>query len=238
MRVAFFLDFDGTVAKIVDDPRAVSVSGGMIRTLERLREATGGALAVISGREIADLDRFLAPLSLPAAGVHGAEHRGGDGSLRRTAVAGDALERAAGDLDALAALHEGLLVERKWASVALHYRARPDLAATTLAAAEGIARDAGGELVRGKMVAEIKLTARTKADAIRDFMDEAPFAGRLPVFAGDDRTDEDGFAALRDWRGVSIKIGDGETLANYRMADVDAFERWLAGAADGWERAA
>jgi trehalose 6-phosphate phosphatase len=124
--------------------------------------------------------------------------------------------------------HPGLLAEVKPGSVALHYRKRPDLASASHGLAAQLANnDDRLRVVFGKMVVEIKLAGHTKADAISDFMAEPPFSGRRPLFAGDDITDEDGFAAVENWNGMSIKIGDGETRATHRFRDVAAFHDWL-----------
>jgi trehalose 6-phosphate phosphatase len=228
LKTAFFFDFDGTLASIVEDPRAVSIDAEVLRSLTRLHAASGGALAVVSGREIAALDGFLAPLRLPLGGAHGSERRDAGGTLHRVAVAGGTIERLAGELDRLAATEAGLLVERKRTSVALHYRRRPDLEALCRQKARALA--AAGEgvfLLEGKMVVELKLSGRTKGDLIADFMAEEPFRGRRPIFFGDDVTDEDAFGALPRWNGVSVKIGDGPTAATCRIPDPAALHAWL-----------
>ncbi len=237
--VAWFFDFDGTLAEIVDDPTEARPYPEVARCLGILQVAAAGAVAVVSGREIATLDELMHPLHLPAAGIHGLQRRSADGTVHET----DADTRLLGSLvDKLADFareRPGVTVETKAASAALHYRRRPDMENACLALAEEIAaREPKLHLVRGKMVAELKQGHRTKADAIRDFMNEPPFRGRRPVFVGDDVTDEDGFVALGEWGGISVKIGPGETKAGYRLADTRAFRAWLARICTGLEAAA
>ncbi|MBE0694422.1 MAG: trehalose-phosphatase [Aquamicrobium sp.] len=233
-RTAFFLDFDGTLAQIVADPDRAAVGAETLAVLRRLEEVAGGAVAVVSGRSIAQLDRMLHPLRLPAAGVHGLERRDAAGTLLQTPVDADAQQRLAAAVSAFVEGRPGLLAEVKPGSVALHYRKRPELEADSLAFAIDLARGDGRiRLVEGKKVIEMKLAARTKGDAIADFMAEAPFSGRLPFFAGDDVTDEAGFALVNGMGGVSLKVGPGETHARYRVADTAAFAACLARLAAG-----
>ena len=231
---AFFLDFDGTLARIVTNPAAARVTSQTRAALGRLSEAAGGAVAVVSGRSIAQLDRMLHPLLLPAAGVHGLERRDAKGRLRRDPVDDEAQHRLARLVGGFVKGRPGLLAEVKPGSVALHYRKRPEMTVECLAFAIDLARENGGiTLVEGKKVIEMKLSTRTKGDAIGDFMKEAPFCGRRPFFAGDDATDEAGFAAVNAMDGVSVKIGPGETAARHRLADAAAFAGWLERLAAG-----
>lgn len=227
-RTAFFLDVDGTLAEIVADPGRAFVGAGTLAALDRLARAAGGAVAVVSGRSIAQLDRMLHPLRLPAAGVHGLERRDAAGTVLRTPVDADAQRRLAAAVGAFVEGRSGLLAEVKPGSVALHYRKRPELEADCLAFAIDLARDDSRiELVEGKKVIEMKLAARTKGDAIADFMAEAPFNGRRPFFAGDDVTDEAGFTLVNGMGGVSLKVGPGQTHARHRVEDMAAFAAWL-----------
>lgn len=231
---AFFFDFDGTLAAIVDDPSAVTVEKRVIEALRAIRAAAGDAMAVVSGRSIRQLDDMLRPLKLPAAGVHGLERRRADGSVSRVEIDAGAMLRIRNRAEAFVKRYPGLLAEEKPGSLALHYRRRPELAAACLDLADDLAADDGQvRVVRGKMVVEMKLADRTKADAIGEFMGEPPFAGRTPLFAGDDLTDEDGFAAIEQWHGISIKIGDEETKAAHRFADIAGFHDWLIRLAEG-----
>jgi trehalose 6-phosphate phosphatase len=194
-----------------------------------LAKAAGGAVAIISGRPIADIDRMLDPLTLPVAGVHGLERRAANGKIFRAALPEAPLAAARVRLQGLARLHPGLLVEEKPGSVALHFRRRPELEPQCMEIARTIA-EACGELqaLHGKMVLEFKAGHATKADAVAAFLKEEPFRGRRPFFAGDDSTDEDVFAKMLEWQGISIKVGPGATAAAYRAPCIDAFRDWLA----------
>jgi trehalose 6-phosphate phosphatase len=218
---ALFLDFDGTLVDIAPEPGAVVVPSTLVPTLAALQDYLGGAVAVVSGRRVHEIDQFLAPLRLPVAGVHGAERRTSTGHMDRIAApALDAVERAA---RGLAAAHRGLLVEHKTTSLALHYRQAPELEALCLQAmGDAIARSHGLALLRGKMVVEAKPAGASKGEAIEAFLREAPFTGRTPLFVGDDVTDEAGFAAVQRRGGLGVKVGEGTTVARQRLADPGA----------------
>ncbi|MBS9720653.1 trehalose-phosphatase [Tianweitania sp. BSSL-BM11] len=237
-KTAFFLDCDGTLASIVDKPDAARVEPEIVECLRILHAATDGALAVISGRSIAQLDVMLAPLVLPVAGVHGIERRDGAGAIYRPEFDAAAVLEIASQLDAFAAQHEGLVSEVKSASVAIHYRMRPELEGEALSLMSEIAAEHEDfRLLRGKMVAELSASHRTKGDAIDDFMLEAPFRDRLPIFVGDDVTDEDGFAAVARINGIGIKIGAGTTSASHRVGTMDDFHEWLRQLCQAWTSA-
>ncbi|QHI99542.1 trehalose-phosphatase [Xylophilus rhododendri] len=226
---ALFLDFDGTLVDIAATPDAVRVPGGLVSTLDALHRQLGGALAIVTGRPIADIDQFLHPLLLPVAGEHGAQYRMADGS--RPSVDQPPLEDAVEAMSELAAQHAGLLVERKPHSVALHYRHAPQLEALCRATMQQIvAGRSGVELLYGKCVVEVKPAGIHKGQAIAYFMTTEPFAGRVPIFAGDDVTDESGIAAAQQLGGRGIKIGEGASLAQHRCLSSAALRGWLASA--------
>ena len=227
--IAFVLDLDGTLLEHEAHPQAVSISAGLLRLLDDLRAASGGALALISGRAIADIDRLFAPLTLPAAGQHGMELRLASGALRRHAPATELLRRATSAVELVAAAHPGLLFEDKGISMALHYRHAPQMQHTLARAMRNITASLGDEFVlqEGKFVFELKPSGRDKGTAIVEFIREAPFAGRLPVFVGDDLTDEHGFEAVNALGGHSVKVGPGESHARWRLADTAAVLAWL-----------
>lgn len=229
-RTALFLDFDGTLVDIAPRPDAVVVSPRLIATLQVLRDRQGNALAIISGRELAVIDGFLAPLVLPAAGEHGAQMRQADGSL--SSIPAPELFIVSRAAQRLAVLHPKLLVEEKAAAIALHYRQAPELESLCLETmTEAVSRSPGTELMRGKQVFEVKPKGVNKGQAIAAFMAKAPFAGRVPLFIGDDLTDEDGFAAVQQLGGHGLKVGDGPTQAQYRCASPAALRQWLEEAA-------
>ena len=230
---ALFLDFDGTLANIAASPCGVSVDPGLRPTLAALREALGGAVALVSGRTLAKLDELLAPLVLPAAGLHGLERRRADGTITRAdeAEAAGPLAAVRERLTAFAAAAPGVLLEDKGLTLALHYRDAQHLKAECRrAVAEALAASGGGlHLLEGKMMFEIKVDGSDKGTAIEAFLAEPPFAGRTPAFFGDDVTDEDGFAAVNRHGGVTVRVGDGAaTAARWRIASVDALLVWLA----------
>lgn len=228
---ALFVDFDGTLAEIAPRPDAVALPAGMVQLLATLHTRLGGALAVVSGRPIAQLDAYLAPLSLPAAGLHGAERRSASAVVTRLPAAD--LGPVVAELQTLAALHTGLLVEPKPGAVALHYRLAPDCEALALQAMQAaLQRSPGMVLMHGKMVIEMKPAEASKGRAIEAFMAEPPFAGRRPLFAGDDTTDESGFAVVQAAGGIGIKVGPGPTQARHRLDTPTRLHAWLQACAD------
>jgi trehalose 6-phosphate phosphatase len=227
---AFFFDFDGTLVEIAPTPDAVVVPSALVETLAELRRLSNGAVAVVSGRAIASIDGFLGMPDLPAAGLHGAERRDANGDVMRLGFNDERLLRMEHALADVVAANPGMLLEIKGAALALHYRNAPF--------AGPIAQEATARLVAeyadafvlqpGKMVYEIKPKNVDKGRAVAAFLEELPFAGRLPVFAGDDLTDEKGFAVVNARGGVSIKVGAGDTAAQVRIESVEAFHGWLA----------
>ena len=243
LRDALFLDVDGTLLQIARHPDAVRVSSELLAALEQARDRFGGALALISGRTIEDLDLLFAPLRLPCAGVHGLERRGTDAVVHR----GDAaavLAPLRAPIEDFVARHDGLLLEDKGQSLALHYRNAPACAARAEDLLRRLLAEAGPtlELKPGKMVLEVTPGHADKGTAIAAFMQEPPFAGRRPVFLGDDVTDEDGFAVVNRLGGVSVRVGAPErpTAARHHVADeaevLDCLRRWAEEAGGGAAR--
>ena len=223
---ALFLDFDGTLADLAAQPEAVRVADDLVPLLRLLFGHVGGALAIVSGRRLSDLDDFLRPLKLPSAAEHGAQRRLADGQV--VSIAPPDLQYAIKAAVALAIQHPRLRVEIKNAAVALHYRQAPELEMRCLQVmTDAVAASSDVELLSGKYVFEFKPARVSKGTAIAAFMREAPFAGRVPLFAGDDVTDEAGFAAVQSLGGAGIKVGDGETLAHYRCPSPAALRQWL-----------
>lgn len=223
---ALFLDFDGTLVDIAPLPSQVIVTPALRAALGALQLRLGGRLAVISGRPIAELDTLLAPLVLPAAGVHGMERRGADGVLRRLPPPDFSLVRARAR--ALAARHPGLWIEEKHGALALHCRQAPEL--YTLCSAQlgaAVQECAGLILMEGKMIVEVKAAGVSKGTAIRDFLAEAPFQGHRPLFVGDDTTDEAGFDYVQGIEGIGLKVGPGPSVARCRIASAEALRAAL-----------
>ena len=224
---ALFLDFDGSLVEIALNPGDVVVPPSLLALLQNLDARLGGALAIISGRPITDLDVQLAPLQLAAAGEHGAEIR----HLKNGAVepSVDLPVSAAQQLRELSRQLPGTVLELKTASAALHFRAVPQHEHAAVGGIRALAQQhADYELMHGKMVAEFKPAAINKGLALAELVARSPFAGRRPVFIGDDVTDEAGFMAVNELGGLSIRVGKvAATEARYSLADVAAVHCWL-----------
>jgi trehalose 6-phosphate phosphatase len=207
-QVALLLDIDGTIVDIAPTPAAVRVAPGLKQALTRLAGLTDGALALVSGRSLADIDRLFAPLRLAAIGGHGAQFRPAHGEA---AEARDPLGLEPELRQRLRALAGGgVVAEDKGFSVALHYRLAPEREAQVRQAVERICaepQDAPIEILPGKAVIEIKHAGFSKATGVRELMTHAPFAGRRPVFVGDDTTDETVFAILPELDGIGFAVG-------------------------------
>jgi trehalose 6-phosphate phosphatase len=231
---AIFLDIDGTLLEHVDRPDAIRPDAALGKLLAELDEVTGSALALISGRPVAELDALFAPLQLAVAGQHGIERRDARRTMHRHPFPLEPLRRAVRQLGEFAAGHAGLLLEDKGHSLALHYRLAPELAGTAREAVNKALAGLGSEfeMQSGKLVFEIKPGGRDKGTAIEEFTGEPPFAGRVPVFIGDDASDEYGFAIVNRAGGHSIKVGPGASIASGRLADAGAVRKWLGAYAD------
>jgi trehalose 6-phosphate phosphatase len=225
---ALFLDFDGTLVAIADRPDEVRLGTSTRDALSELDRLLAGALAIVTGREIAAVDRFLDPLRLSVAGVHGLTRRDAQGRMHSSVVHEtfvSAVEQAAAPL---LLKYPALFLEYKYGAVALHYRSHPELERSCIELMQRAVLDLPDvELKRGKMVVEAKAIGGSKGAAIADYLNEPPFSGRLAVFAGDDITDEDAFVAVNARNGISIKIGPGETNAKYRVKGTAEFLAWL-----------
>jgi trehalose 6-phosphate phosphatase len=231
-RCAYFLDLDGTLLEIAQRPAAVRVDPELSALIADLHAAAGGAVALVSGRAIADIDRLLHLPHLPIAGQHGAERRNAAGRTQVHEADERALALLRAQVQSWRALHPELLVEDKGLAIALHYRSAPELGQTLARLARAAIAGLNGyfQMQSGKLVLEFKPAGRDKGRAVDEFLSEPPFAGRLPVFVGDDVTDEHGFAAVNARGGVSVKVGDGATIARRRLESVDAVHRWLRSA--------
>lgn len=228
-RHAFFFDVDGTLAAIQSRPDEVFIPSPVLRCLQQLATASQHALALISGRPLRELDALAAPLHLPLAGVHGAERRDASDELHRVSLADEVVLPLEQTLTQALAAMPGTQLEAKGMAFALHYRNAPSFAQAILELAEAqVARYPQLTLQPGKCVVELKPKGSNKGAALRAFMQEPPFAGKIPVFVGDDLTDEAGFEVVNALGGITIKVGEGQTQASCRLADVDAVHAWLA----------
>jgi trehalose 6-phosphate phosphatase len=216
---AFFLDVDGTLLELKPRPEDVVADEGLRALLTDLAAAAGGALGLVSGRKIDDLDRIFAPLIFPAAGLHGAEIRFPSGS-RSSGLKG-AMDPVRQKVADFVAAHPGLRLEDKGAALAVHFRQRPELAEEVLVVLGAIAQRACLALQQGKMVAELKEAHHDKGRGIAALLATPPFSGRQPVFIGDDLTDESGFLFVNAQDGISVRAGPAgvPTHARYLLRD-------------------
>lgn len=232
---ALFLDIDGTLLDLAATPTEVVIPAGLPDLLRALSRRLGGAVAVVSGRALTDIDTLLSPLTLAAAGQHGAEIRLPDGGIERFDAAAKLLDSLLPAVEAFAAARTGILVEDKGMTIAAHCRQVPQYQTELGEFLDGLAARYPDclETIRGHRVFEIKPRNLSKRTAVEHFMRVAPFAGRLPVFIGDDRTDEDGFAAVKAAGGYAIRVGlDGPSIANWRIADPAGTRAFLSRAAE------
>lgn len=225
---AFFLDVDGTLLEFAATPMEVHIQPDVQALIRRFYQTAGGAVALISGRRVADIDRLFGSNASPVAGQHGIERRDATGRLHHHAPSNN-LAAIRASVETLVASMPGILLEDKGASIALHYRRAPHLAPRLRRALRELVAAAGADIALqpGKMVLEVKPAGRDKGIAIREFMAEAPFRGRTPAFVGDDATDEYGFALVNELGGHSIKVGRGASIAGWRLRDVKAVRAWL-----------
>jgi len=205
---ALLLDVDGTLIDIGPSPFEVHVPDALCRSLERLRERSGGALALVSGRPIRDIDRLFSPLKLPAVGGHGAEMRLADGKV--IAAVKVLPEKLRKRLALAATPGSGIVLEDKGYSFALHFRQTPQQEPRLRTLIEKVRSefpDEALEVLPGKAMFEVKRPGISKGAAVRALMTHAPFVGRVPVFVGDDVTDESVFAALPALGGKGYSVG-------------------------------
>ena len=224
---ALFLDVDGTLLEFELQPDLVGLPDGALDILGGLSDRLGGALALVSGRALAELDRLFAPRRFAAAGLHGQQFRGV--VAPQPVRSGDALSALRHDATLLAERHPGVLVEDKGANLALHWRAAPESASSVTALAEShLASLPGYRLQPGDHVLELLPADVDKGRAVNTLMAEPPFRGRVPVFVGDDLTDEFGFAAANAAGGWSVQVGSREpSQAQYRLARPADVHAWL-----------
>ncbi|MBF9232712.1 trehalose-phosphatase [Microvirga sp. BT350] len=216
---ALFLDFDGTLVEIAERPEAVVVDPVLPQILTGLQARLNGALAIISGRPIAFLDQRFAPHRFDIAGLHGLEHRIGDELYLCDPEDHPRLRDMVRRLDESVKHKPGLLIEDKGCSVALHWRLAPQEKEFALAMAHAALEALGNgyRIQYGKAVAEIVPSGAGKGNVIERFLHQTPYRGRRPIFIGDDLTDENGFKLVNAHRGLSVRVGRGETVAQQRV---------------------
>lgn len=231
LRNALFLDLDGTLVDFAAHPEHVIASEDLRTLLRRLSDAMNGAVALITGRTIASADAVLGGALLHVAGVHGFERRA-SGSTERVIADLSSISAAVADARAMAASCTlNADIEDKGGALALHYRREPRLADSVRQVAAELALRHGLKVIEGKMVVELKLSNRTKADAVTDFMNTDTFRCRRPIAVGDDVTDEDAFRAVATFGGDSILVGEPRaSAARWRLGDTQAVKTWLQAA--------
>ncbi|SFM92853.1 trehalose 6-phosphate phosphatase [Izhakiella capsodis] len=225
---AFFFDVDGTLAAIQSRPDEVFIPSSVITCLQKLSVGCGNALALVSGRPLSELDALTAPLRLPLAGVHGAERRDVAGKVHCISLPDEVSKSVLQQLRQVLATLPGTLLESKGMAFALHFRNAPEYADEVQDLAEKMVMQFPQLVLQpGKCVVELKPKGVDKGLALHQFMQEALFSGRIPVFVGDDVTDETGFGVVNALGGVAIKVGQGQTQASFRMDNVEEVHRWL-----------
>jgi trehalose 6-phosphate phosphatase len=229
-RWAIFLDVDGTLLDFADDPLAVRPDAALLELLHALHRRLDGALALVSGRELTDVDRLFDSAHWAAAGLHGLQLRHADGERRDFAVAPAQQARMRDVAHTLAARFDGVQLEDKHAAIALHCRRAPaQLPALHEAAIAVMTHLPGYELQPGNLVLEFKPTGMDKGCAVLELLQHAPFVDRRPVYLGDDLTDEHAFASINSRHGLSVRIGTREpSLADFTLPGPAAAEAWLS----------
>lgn len=221
--IALFLDFDGTLVDLAPAPDQIRVPPDLTQNLQRLQQNLDGRLAIITGRSLADLDGFLGPNDIPAVGSHGAEYRGAPPSK-------PPMSRAS--LQSVAKLHKmipKLFVEHKPYGLAVHYRQEPATASRVYKVMEKIAAFEKLAIKPGKMLVEIGPSTANKGTAVTNLMRTDPFVGSMPIFIGDDLTDEDGFQAVCALQGLAILVGGQRTsAASFRLGGPSDVRTWLS----------
>ena len=230
-RCALLFDIDGTLIDLAPTPDSVHVPADLRSTLQRLYELTGGALALVSGRNLDNIDMIFQPLWLPAIGAHGAEIRfSREGAPTRVDLRLD--NHLKSRFAAIADLDPGILLEDKGHSLAIHYRLAPSCQAAIYKAITAIRADlpaAPIEILAGKCVVEIKPVGFSKATAVRQLMARAPFAARHPVFLGDDVTDDTVFAIMPDLGGTAFSVGRRVPGLDGYFPTAASVRTWLSG---------
>ena len=227
---ALFLDVDGTLLEIAETPQGVHVSASLKQMLDEVRRRLDGALALVSGRSLANLDQLFNPLRFIGSGVHGCERRLADGIVMRPEIDAAKIARVRNELGEFVRGHDGLLLEDKHYALAVHFRRAPEMQVEVYRIMNEVLLHLGPTfaLQAGKSVLELRPGAWTKGSSITAFMQDAPFRGRTPVFIGDDVTDEDAFAVVNELQGISIRVGKASaTLARHRLGGVSDVLRWL-----------
>lgn len=228
--IALFLDFDGTLVPIASHPDAVMLPLRQRRLLSILQTQLEGALAVISGRRLADLERLTTPLPLTLIGCHGAQRRDGDGARHAERLEPEAVAYLGAFLAEFTQQHPGTVFEDKTYAFTLHYRQAPQherACRDTMTRLWHAYRDTY-QLTEGKCLLELRHHTCHKGRAVQRLLDAPPFRRRIPLFIGDDRTDEDAFPVVNARGGFSVRVGEAaQSQATYRLDSIEEVLSWL-----------
>lgn len=226
-----FLDFDGVLVDLAETPDSIAVGAQLPALLERLHRDTGGAVYLVSGRQVADLQRHLGGLKCTAYGCHGAEMAADGGAVTQLVkVEAAQIDEMTRELKHAAAASGAYLIEAKPSGAVLHYRRDPSLQADARALAERIvARYPGFHLHPAKMAFELRPDGVSKLEVVRAVLEQPIARGRTPVYLGDDTTDEPALEHVRALGGISIKVGSGESMAEFRLNSPAEVAAWLEG---------
>jgi trehalose 6-phosphate phosphatase len=229
-RCSLFLNLDGTLVEPGETPDAAVVPESIKMLLSGLCLRLQGALALVSGRELRDVDRMLAPLRFCAIGIHGCQIREASGCVVANQIDPQLLAAARHALNDFTSRHPGLVLRDKGCALGLHFRPVPEFAQAAQNAISNLAVQLGPAFVvqEGKCFYELRPRVFTTGSAVDMLMSAMPFHGRTPVYVGDDLCDEDGFRAVNVLGGMSIRVGSSSrTNARYRLPDVAAVAEWL-----------
>jgi trehalose 6-phosphate phosphatase len=228
---ALYLDVDGTILDLALTPDRVEVPEWLVPTLQRLADQLDGAVALVSGRTVRAIDALFNPLRLPAVAVHGGQIRLPSGVVLVDEPLAAALQCAGPLLERAIVPLRGVQLENKHCAMALHYRGAPESGREVLKIAEVVASGLGPQfaVLVGQCVVEIRPRHLTKGAGLQRLMEEAPFRGRTPIFAGDDLSDEDAFQVVNRLGGITLRVGEGAgaTAATHRLTEPEQLRRWL-----------
>ena len=229
-RTALFLDFDGVLVDLAETPDAIFIPDNLASVLNRLGAGTRGAVAIVSGRAVGTVERFLPDYSGDIIGSHGAERRV-DGQTETHALAGsESVQKIQGVVRSFAALDPGFLVEDKPCGAVLHFRRNPDLYSEAHRFMESLSGHFPDFKIQpAKMAVEMKPADIGKVQSVRWLLDRPPYQGRRPIYFGDDATDEPAMEHCIGAGGAAVKVGEGDTHADYRL---DSSEQVLATLSD------
>ena len=233
---SLFLDFDGTLVDIAPTPDAIEVNDTLKALLNDLHQRHGGAVAIVSGRNLQVIDHYLGGFAGTVSGGHGAELRHGSEQQDGIECDFERLDHFKNAVREFAAIDTRIMAEDKSFGIVLHFRQHPDLECKVRDFLKSLVGDDDQfEIQAAKMALEIKPKGISKADAIKRITEFPEFVDRNILFAGDDTTDETAFSWVNEKGGVTIKIGEGPTCAHYRTASPSSFKAWLGSHAEARE---